>query len=208
MTPNFRNSMWFGNRNYMQWIVPPQINYDSSRAGKVYTAQYTNGGAWVRRSATGSRHYNFAWNLKRRDEIRAIMDYADGVYGTDDPIYFIDPFAADKNVLPQYWSVPSLGAEDAPQLQGLGDEQRPTKVATGANIIGLPTYCGLHDRQGSAEPAAVHSDSAEHITVGRCIRYSHWCCRDQHDSCHGADDIRHTRKGASAGYQPSGRIYC
>jgi hypothetical protein len=144
MTPNFRNSMWFGNRNYMQWIVPPQINYDSSRAGKVYTAQYTNGGAWVRRSATGSRHYNFAWNLKRRDEIRAIMDYADGVYGTDNPIYFIDPFAADKNVLPQYWAVPSLGADDAPQLQGLGDEQRPNKVATGANIIGLPTYTAVY----------------------------------------------------------------
>lgn len=144
--PNLKNAMWFGNRNYMQWIVPPQINYDSSRAGKVYNAQYTNGGAFVRRSATGARHYNFSWNLKHRDEIRPIMDYADGVYGLDNDhaIYFIDPFAADKNVLPQYWAVPALGAEDAPQLQGLGDEQRPMVTATGTNTLGLPTYSATY----------------------------------------------------------------
>jgi hypothetical protein len=138
--PNLKDSMWFGNRNYMQWIVPPQINYDSSRAGKVSTAQYTNGGAFVRRSATGSRHYNFSWNLKRRDEIRAILDYADGVYGTDNPIYFIDPFAADKNVLPQYWATPALQADDAPQSYGLGDEERPLKLGTASNSLRLPSY--------------------------------------------------------------------
>jgi hypothetical protein len=136
---NNRNGMWFGNKNYMQWITPPQINYDASRQGKVYTAQYTNGGAYVRRSSTGARHYNFTWNLKHRDEIRAIMDYADGVYG-DQTIYFIDPFAADKNLLPQYWATPALGCGDAPQIYGYGDDERPDQVATGLNSIGLPTY--------------------------------------------------------------------
>lgn len=150
---NYQNGMWFGNKNYMQWITAPQINYDSSRKTKVNTAQFTNGGFYIRRSATGARTYNFSWNMKRRDEIRVIQDYYDGIYGRETPIYFLDPFAMDRNVLPQYWATPSLGAYDAPLLAGDDDGDRPALVTTAVNTLGYPVYSAQYSMvSGSTKP--------------------------------------------------------
>lgn len=133
----YNDRMWFGNRNYMQWIKAPQINYDSSKRGYASTATFLNGGAFVKRSATAAKGYNFTWTLKNRDEIRAINDYADGVYGPG-PIYFLDPFAMDKNLLPQFWAVPALANIDAPLLVGEYDEDRPSALQTTPNSNGYP----------------------------------------------------------------------
>jgi len=92
--------MWFGTRDYMQWVKCPAINYSASKSGWATTAKQLDGGTYVRRSVTSSKVYNLAWNLSSRDDLRPIMDYADGIYGLG-PVYFIDPFTMDKNVLPQ-----------------------------------------------------------------------------------------------------------
>lgn len=144
----YKDKMWFGTRNYMQWIPAPQINYDSSKRGFVASAAYINGGQFVRRSATAAKGYVFTWNLKTRDEIRAINDYADGVYGIE-PIYFLDPFAMDKNLLPQYFATPYLGYTDAPLLAGEFDEDRPSIVPTSPNTLGYPTYTAAYNLQGT-----------------------------------------------------------
>jgi hypothetical protein len=99
----YNDRMYFGTRNYMQWVVAPKINYEASKRGYVSAAGFVNGGQFVRRSASAAKGYNLSWELKPRDEIRTINDYADGVYGTG-PIYFLEPFAMDKNLLPQYWA--------------------------------------------------------------------------------------------------------
>lgn len=133
----YNDKMYFGNRNYMQWIPAPQINFDGSKRGYTSVSTYLNGGAFVRRSTTASKGYNFSWTMKTRDDIRAINDYADGVYGNG-PIYFLDPFAMDRNLLPQYWAVPMLASVDAPLLAGQYDEDRPLLTATDTNTLGYP----------------------------------------------------------------------
>lgn len=133
----YDDQMFFGNRNYMQWVPAPQINYDSSKRGYVATAGYLNGGQFVRRSATAAKGYVFTWTLKGRDDVRAVNDYADGVYGNG-PIYFLDPFAMDKNLMPQFWATPSLGNQDAPLIAGEYDSDRPSVLMTTPNANGYP----------------------------------------------------------------------
>lgn len=150
----YNNRMWFGNRYHMQWVLAPQINFDSSKRGYATTATYLNGGAFVRRSATAAKGYNFTWTLKRRDDIRAINDYADGVFGPG-PIYFLDPFAMDKNLLPQFWAVPALGNLDAPLLAGDYDEDRPTVLPTAANTNGYPFNTAIYTLAADTTLASV-----------------------------------------------------
>lgn len=107
--------MWFGNRAYMQWVPAPAINADFSRVGWGTKTQFLNGGASVRRSYSAHKEYNLSWNLTSRDYLRPITDYAEGIYG-DGPIYFLDPMAVDKNLLPQQWATPSMALLDGMPL--------------------------------------------------------------------------------------------
>lgn len=150
----YSDSMWFGNQNHMQWVKAPAINYDSSKRGYASSMSYLNGGVYVRRSSTAAKGYNFTWSMKSRDEIRAVIDYADGVYG-DGPIYFLDPFAMDTNLLPQFWAVPALGAGDAPMLIGEFDEQRPGVLPTTPNTLGYPFNTANYSLMGTDVRATV-----------------------------------------------------
>jgi hypothetical protein len=132
--------MWFGTRDYMQWINMPAIDSDMSKVGWQTQSQYINGGSRIRRSLTGHKEYNLAWPLQSRDDIREITDYADGIYGNGN-IYFLDPFAMDRNVLPQYWATPALAADDAPILFGT---TAPTTVDTGANSYSYPVKSAVY----------------------------------------------------------------
>jgi hypothetical protein len=132
--------MWFGTKGYMQWVPCPLVDSDMSAIGWQSEAQYLNGGARVRRSNTGHKEYNLAWGLQARDHIRLITDYADGVYG-DGLIYFIDPFAMDKNILPSYWAAPMLNAYDGPILSG---GTRPQITTTSANSFMHPAKTAIY----------------------------------------------------------------
>ncbi len=134
------HKMWFGTRDYPQWVSCPVVDADMSKLGWQSQQLYLNGGARVRRSSTAHKEYNLSWNLQSRDNIRQINDYADGIYG-DGLIYFIDPFAANRNVAPQYWAAPMLGAEDAPILHG---SVRPTTITTNTNTNGYPTKSAVY----------------------------------------------------------------
>ena len=79
--------------------------------------------------------------MKTRDEVRVINDFAEGLYGND-LIYFIDPFAMDKNILPQYWAAPMLGASDAPLLAG---ESSPSLIASNATANGYPASSAVYN---------------------------------------------------------------
>ena len=154
--------MWFGTRDYPQWISCPVVDADMSKVGWQSQQQYLNGGARVRRSSTAHKEYNLSWNLQSRDNIRQINDYADGIYG-DGLIYFLDPFAMDKNVLPQYWAAPMLGADDGPILHG---GVRPTIVATGTNGFGYPVKSAVYAVKADATiTGAVGSGSVVTFTA-------------------------------------------
>lgn len=134
---------WFGTRGYETWIPTPAINPDYSRVGFSATNQYVNGHAGHRESRTAHNVYVLSWSqAKSRDAIRAITDFADGVFD-DQPdvnlIYWIDPMAADKNLLNQEWATPSLGCEDGiPLLSDSFGVSRPKPVPTPPNQLRYP----------------------------------------------------------------------
>lgn len=129
--------MWFGTRESPTWIPMPMTGAEFSKTGwggdeKVYL----NGGVQVLNSVSAHKTYNMEWSAgSKRDDIRPVSDYADGIYG-DGPIYFVTPEAADRNALPQHWAFPAQSGLDAPILFG---GSRPTIVKTIANTLRYPT---------------------------------------------------------------------
>lgn len=141
------NMVYFGTKERMTWLRAPDANYDGSRVGwDGNVTQYLNGGVNVRRSTLAHRTFNLAWNTMSRAEIRAIMDYAEGVYG-DGAIYYLDPFAMDTNLLPQHWAVPALALDDPYILVGSGDIVAAT--LGGATTDGFPTRTVFMSGNGS-----------------------------------------------------------
>lgn len=133
--------IWFGTRDYMQWVPAPALNVDASKQGWSTETTYLNGGAYARRSIASHKRYNMSWNLTTRQRIRAITDYADGLYGTG-PIYWADPFVMDTNMLPAYWAAPFMGCEDGIILSG-SEFTRPEPVPS-PNNLGYPVMSALY----------------------------------------------------------------
>lgn len=127
--------MWFGTRAHMVEVEDPQINpsYDTVAWGE--TTQYLNGGLGVSSSVAAHQEFYLNWGMMSRADVRKVTDFADGVYGTG-LIYWLDPVAADQNVLPQQWATPSIGAYDGVPLAG---DIRPT-VSTNSDLTqGYPS---------------------------------------------------------------------
>ena len=132
-----RKQIWMGTRQYSTWVPAPSIDMASSKVGWATKMQYKGGGAAVRRSTAAHREYQMAWNLLPRDEARKITDFADRLHG-DGLIYWLDPFAADKNLLPQFWASPVQGLDDGIPLVENG-RVRGTAVTTEVNGLGYPS---------------------------------------------------------------------
>lgn len=142
--------MWFGNQAHMQWVPCPQAGADYSAGGSAQSMGYLNGGAFRRQTLTAAKTYQLSWNLTSRESIRAITDYAEGVYGNG-LIFWSDPFTMDQNVLTQSFATPSLGGYDGPTLDG--SDERPELVATSANTLGYPTETAIYEMvSGEAGP--------------------------------------------------------
>lgn len=139
--------MYFGTRERMTWVKAPAFNPDISKVGWSATNLFLNGGASVRRSTVSHKEYQFAWNLASAEDIAAISDYADGLYG-DDLIYFLDPFAMTTNLLPQMWATPRLGVSDG--IDFANGARRPTLITTPTNSLGYPTKSAVYTFNSSS----------------------------------------------------------
>ena len=95
----------------------PNVGMPSSKAGWFGQTDFLNGGSSLRRSTAGSKRYEMTWNSVSRDDARNILDLADRIHGTGE-IYWLDPFVADKNMLPQQWASPMQGLFDGLPLSG------------------------------------------------------------------------------------------
>lgn len=133
--------MWFGNRNYMQWIPCPQVGANYGATGATQGGTFLHGGTFHRQTLNSSKTRRLSWPLNGRDALRPITDYNEGVYGPG-PIYWLDPFDMDQNVLAQSFATPSLGGYDAITLNG--SEKRPELVATTTNSLGYPTESAIY----------------------------------------------------------------
>lgn len=127
--------MWMGPRGGEQWVPMPATGLDTSAAGYAGNATaYISGGVGLHTSYAAHKEYSMSWPVGGRDDLRPIADMAVGLYGSG-PIFFIDPTAADKNILPMQWSFPALAALDGPVLFG---SDRPSTVPTATNTLGYP----------------------------------------------------------------------
>lgn len=142
--------MYFGTRNYMQFVSAPAVNMDGSKHGWESQTNYLNGGAFVRRSTASHKEYSLSWNMTNRANIRAITDYADGVYGQG-PFYWADPFVMDTNMLPMPWGAPFQTGYDGVTLDG--SATRPTLVTTPANTLGYPTQSAVYTVGAGVKPS-------------------------------------------------------
>ena len=131
-------SIWMGPRGNGMWIPAPSISsLDFSPLGYSNQVNYLNGGAGVRTSYASHKEYAMQWTYRSRDALRPIQDIAAGMYGTG-LIYWCDPMAMDKNVLPEHWAWPAQAALDAPILVNASSGTRPSSSATPANTLGYP----------------------------------------------------------------------
>lgn len=147
------NRMWFGNRNYMQWIACPEAGADYGLVGSQQSSEYLNGGSFQRNSMNKTKTHNLTWALHDRDSVRSVTDYAEGVFGKG-AIYWGDPFTMDKNMLTQSFATPSLGGYDAPVLSG--SEVRPQLIATPFNVLGYPTESAIYALNATTDVPLKH----------------------------------------------------
>lgn len=87
-----------------------------------------------------------SWPPRSRDTYRPLLDMASGMFG-DGLIYFIDPMAMDKNVLPEHWAFPAQAALDGPVLLG---DTRPNTIQTPTNSNGYPALSVQYPTTGTS----------------------------------------------------------
>lgn len=131
------DQMWFGTEEKMQWIDSPLAQPDESPRGWSSEQMFLSGAATVRHSYGGHKNYSFTWSdATSLQQVQTIMSYANGTYGRG-PIYFIDPFTYETNVLPAHVAAPGLatGYDSKPLLT----DTRPSKVNSPVTVAsGLP----------------------------------------------------------------------
>lgn len=133
-----KRKLYFGTRERMTWIPCPAINAGLGSSRWLATGGFLNGGAYQRQSTIGAKTYSFAWNPQEAENLYELDGYFDGIHGQG-PFYFVDPFAADSNMLPSFLASPSTMAGDAPNF---GGTQRVSRVLTGTNPLGYPAQSG------------------------------------------------------------------
>ena len=133
-----KRKLWWGTRERMTWIPCPAINAGLGSSRWLATGGFLNGGAFQRQSTIGAKTYSFAWNPQEAENLYELDGYFDGIHGQG-PFYFVDPFAADSNMLPSFLASPSTMAGDAPNF---GGTQRVSRVLTGTNPQGYPAQSG------------------------------------------------------------------
>lgn len=140
--------MYFGNKERMTWVKCPDSGM--GMGGSRYTAEGTflNGGSFVRNSATGHRSYDLSWNFLRADQKDEIRAYLDSVYGTG-LLYFLDPFALRRNILPTCWASPGVAVDGGPRLLG-GMADVPTSVQLTVPA-GAPTQGAMYTTAADSE---------------------------------------------------------
>lgn len=138
--------MWMGPRGGETWVPTPDSGTSFSPVGWNSKSQFLNGGARVNRSRGTHMEYDLAWNIGTRDALRPITDMYAGKRGPG-LIYFIDPMAAEYNVLPESWAFPALACYDSIPLIG---DVRPDKIATVTNTLDYPAESARYSLSGTS----------------------------------------------------------
>jgi hypothetical protein len=126
--------IYFGNTEYQTWIKAPNTGMQAGSAGYVSQHQLYNGRAYVRRSHASHRTFSPNWMgslNSTENSLQTIKNFADGFYGKG-PFYWVDPFAANRNILPPHWASPAMITTDWPDyIPSLTKFYNPESSTTG-----------------------------------------------------------------------------
>lgn len=132
---------YIGTRERLFEMRAPSVSMPSSKASFNNELAFTNGGISVRRSVAAHKRYEMNWSSVDRDQARIVLDLADGIHGPG-LIYWHDPFAADRNVLPQQFASPFQGSLDGVVLT---PGSRPQRITTPTNSLNFPTFSARYN---------------------------------------------------------------
>jgi len=112
--------VYFGNANFQTFIVAPLSPMNAGSTGFYSVTELLNGRSFVKRSAASSRKFEPSWNGSLNDtdltlSLETIKSFSSGLYGSG-PFYWIDPYAADNNLMPPHWAAPMLDENDWPSI--------------------------------------------------------------------------------------------
>lgn len=193
-------TMYFGTQDYATWVPAYDRGPSAPVEGWSASDKFINGGRAVRNSVGGSKMYDLTWALEKADDLRIITDYRSGMFGTG-LIYWLDPMAVRKNILPAHFATPFQQGYDVPPMRGkkvtlqntaLNSLRRPIKTAVFetsplAREIYVPippnhtAWLGVHGPNTGGTVSVVPATSAtgrapiEYITkiaVGSDLRYN------------------------------------
>ena len=131
--------VYFGNANKQLWIPAPRTGLDASPEGYFSQSQLLSGRAFQKRSKANHRRFTPAWvgSLNSTDinnNLHVIKDFFDGIYG-DGPLYWLDPFATEQNLLAPNWAAPMLSLNGWSKISSVGTQ---ALVTTDANNNDYP----------------------------------------------------------------------
>ena len=129
---------YFGNTTYGVFVKAPQSGMSANPVGHSSRMDFLNGGVSVRRSNRSHREFNMSWNGQMNgtdttQNLQIIKDFYDGIYG-EGPFYWLDPFAANTNILAPHYAAPMLSELDWPSLSATV----PPTFVTGSYANGFP----------------------------------------------------------------------
>lgn len=144
MAYSTRDTFWFGTEERSSFFRTPLRNADSSPQSFSDGGTLINGGGWQRDSWGSHKLYQYEWGPSTPyADAQKLKSYSDGTYGRG-LIYFVDPLAYDKNILPARVADPgmALGYEGSGLVYGV----EPTATATvGGAANNYPVTSATYD---------------------------------------------------------------
>lgn len=109
--------MWFGTKDYAQFIRTPQTGADVSPSAWGVSGTFLNGAGYALNSFNSHKEYQFSWGSSAaREAAQTMKSYFDGSFGRG-KLHFVDPLTYSTNVLPARWADPSITANfEGPRL--------------------------------------------------------------------------------------------
>ena len=147
-----RSYVWFGNRTRQGWIPAPRTGMDFSLVRRSTVVQLENGGVYVDDSVAAHREALPEWE-GTPDDLRLIRDYYNLVWGPG-PFWWVDPFAADTNMLAPNWATPGVvTGGDWPSIH----PNTPVATTVASGSLGAPTRAVTYNVSNSSTAAPLRS---------------------------------------------------
>jgi len=103
--------IWFGRPGDFRWMPAPATGMSARNEGYSETINFENGRASVVRSKASHKVFEWIFPVQDATEYEGLdvySEYATGLRGIGDKVYWADPMNYDTNLFPPGWAAPAL----------------------------------------------------------------------------------------------------